>query len=62
MNTGQYDDSDLERQIETINAFHQDFKALVRKYMPQYPTNDRDAGLLVEMQDRTSCYSPWIWS
>ena len=47
---------------EFIQTFAQEFKTLVRKYMPEYPNNETDAILLARMQEQTSCYNPWIWA
>lgn len=46
---------------EKAEAFGREFKALVRKFCPE-PFAEVDDHLLVMMQDRTSCYSPYIWS
>ena len=39
--------------------FLKEFKTLVRKYVPKY---DNSAELLDLMQERTSVFSPYIWS
>lgn len=51
-----------DQEWERLQMFKREFKALVRKYSPQYPTTDEQAEFLAFMQDGTSCYSPWIWS
>ncbi len=53
---------DYDARHEQIQKFHLEFKNLVRKYMPKYPTNDFDTETLTMMQDKTSCYNPYIWS
>ena len=41
-----------------VQEFHKEFKDLVRKYVPKYVHTD----LLDMMQEKTSVYSPYIWS
>jgi hypothetical protein len=53
---------ELDELFDKRDAFADEFKALVRKYMPQYPQNGRESQLLAMLQEQTSCYSPWIWS
>ena len=48
--------------FEKAEAFLEEFKALVRKYVPDYPEDDETLELLYAIQDRTSCFSPYIWS
>ncbi len=56
------EDDSFEKDYQHIQQFAEEFKTLVRKYMPEYPDNDHDAVLLMQMQEQTSCYSPWVWS
>lgn len=55
---------DYDKEHQRLNEFHAEFKALVRKYVPTYPTEPEDYSVefLADMQDRTSVYSPYIWS
>jgi hypothetical protein len=53
---------ELDELFDKRDAFADEFKALVRKYMPQSPQNGRESQLLAMLQEQTSCYSPWIWS
>ena len=50
-------EEEWDRVYEKADAFLADFKALVRKYA----TKD-DQELLYIMQDRTSVFSPYVWS
>jgi len=61
------DDLDWDKFDELYNKseqFIKDFKSLVRKYVPKYPTKQYDPGfeLLSMMQDRVSVYNPYVWS
>lgn len=42
--------------------FQNEFAALVRKYLPEYPRTPAEEDLLAMMQERTSCYSPYVWT
>lgn len=55
-------EQDYDKRHEHVQAFSKEFKQLVRKYMKKYPTNEFDAETLAMMQDKTSCYNPFIWS
>ena len=55
-------EDDFDARHEHVENFTKEFKELVRKYMKKYPTNDFDAETLMMMQDRTSCYNPYVWS
>lgn len=55
-------EKDFDERHRHVQNFTMEFKALVRKYMKEYPENDFDAETLMQMQDVTSCYSPFIWS
>jgi hypothetical protein len=64
-------EEDLDKNQEQANAFARDFKALVRKYVPAYPSTEsgldqkeqmRQSMLLYQMQDMTSVFSPFVWS
>ena len=50
-----------EERHEMLEQFSKDFARLVRRYMPEYPNNAFDADTLAMMQDRTSCYNPYVW-
>jgi hypothetical protein len=47
---------------EKAQAFHAEFKVLVRKYVPTFPQDNTSAEFLSMIQDRTSCFAPYIWS
>jgi hypothetical protein len=47
---------------ETIGKFHDEFKELVRKYVPTYPNAEQSTAFLYMIQDKTSCFSPFVWS
>ena len=51
-----------ERNYEKANEFHERFKKLVRDYFKEYPETEEDRELLAMIQDKTSCFSPYIWS
>lgn len=51
-----------EENHNKAEKFITDFKKLVRSYVPEYPETDKDAELLDMIQDRTSCFNPYIWS
>lgn len=55
---------DWDKAHDEVNKFHEEFKALVRKYVPKYPESaqDYEVELLAMMQDKTSVYGPYIWS
>lgn len=49
----------LDEKLDIADAFLQDFKALVRKYVP---TDEEDWDeLLYLLQERTSVFAPYIW-
>lgn len=50
-----------EEEFQKLEDFNREFKALVRKYMPEYPRTADQARFLGAMQDRTSVFSPFIW-
>jgi len=60
--TEEYTEEDYERRHQKAEEFSVEFKALVRKYFPEYPVNSFEMDLLYNIQDRTSCFSPYIWS
>jgi hypothetical protein len=41
-------------------AFADEFARLVRRYIPEYVSEDAKE-MLPLMQDMTSCYSPYVW-
>lgn len=53
---------DGEAEHEFVEHFGRMFKNLVRQYMPEYPTTEQQHDLLAQMQDRTSCFAPYVWS
>lgn len=65
-------EKDWDEIHDKANAFSREFKALVRKYVPE-PTmkvegfkivsvDHFNSTLLAMMQDRTSVYCPYVWS
>lgn len=55
-------EDELDAVYEKAQAFHEEFRHLVRKYMPKEPDSEDDGLLLMMMQERTSVYNPWIWA
>ena len=57
-------EDEMDKILDAAEAFLVEFKALVRKYVPEYPISDKEGQmeLLHLMQDRTSCFAPYIWS
>lgn len=53
---------DYDAEHEFVLHFGRMFKNLVRQYMSTYPGSDQQADILAQMQDRTSCYAPYVWS
>lgn len=52
-----------EQIWEKAQCFGADFRRLVRRYMPNdYSESDESSDLMCQMQDKTSCYSPYIWA
>lgn len=51
-----------EEDYTLLQNFNVEFKQLVRKYMPEYPETPERLDVLYAMQDRTSCFAPFIWS
>jgi hypothetical protein len=60
--SGEQQDYFTDEDHQVVQRFSEEFKALVRKYMPLYPSTQRQSVFLANMQDKTSLYSPWIWS
>lgn len=53
----------FDEKLDKAEAFQREFKALVRRYIPEYPCQDADnLEVLYLMQDKTSCFTPYIWS
>lgn len=53
---------DYEAEHAFVQHFGRMFKNLVRQYMLDYPTTTQQADILSQMQDRTSCFAPYVWS
>jgi len=51
-----------DAEWQKTQQFAAEFKALVRKYMPKSPVTANEGDMLAFMQDKTSCYSPYVWS
>lgn len=54
-------DKDYDDRHAAVQAFHAEFIALVRKYMPKYPRDDFEADTLAMLQEKTSCFNPSVW-
>lgn len=50
----------LDEKLDKADEFLAEFKLLVRKYVPDYDSAESD--FVMMLQDRTSVYSPYIWS
>ena len=50
-----------DETYNSVQEFAAEFRALVRKHMPQYPVTDEQYEQLTSMQDQTSCFSPAVW-
>lgn len=55
-------EEDYDEIYEKVNAFHIEFKALVRKHLPKFPTDEKGSELHTMIQERTSTFAPYIWS
>lgn len=53
---------DDEEAWEQVQEFSRRFAMLVREFMPEYPHDDQGCLMLMQMQEHTSCYSPYVWS
>lgn len=67
--TSTLSDDDHDRLHAIHDKWLEDFARLVRKYVPEDPDDIRDPekakfaqAVLRDIQDATSCYSPYIWS
>ena len=52
---------DSDQLWEKAQCFAADFRRLVRRYVPEYLSEEYHE-LLPQMQDATSCYSPVVWT
>lgn len=50
-----------EERWQKAQAFGAEFAKLVRRYMPEHNNSEDYVELLPQMQDKTSCYSPYVW-
>ena len=50
-----------DEEFEKVEAFLAEFKALVRKYVPDY-NGEESVMMLMWLQEKTSVYNPYIWS
>lgn len=50
----------FDEQNEAVEGFLEEFKALVRKYVPKYDKDGID--LLYRLQEKTSVFNPYIWN
>lgn len=56
------DDLEIDERFLKAEAFEEEFKQLVRRYVLSFPDNDFDMVMLHMLQERTSCFSPYVWS
>jgi hypothetical protein len=56
-------ESEYEDNCEKSQEFLKEFKALIRKYVPDYPeTTEKELQLLYMIGDCTSVFNPYVWS
>ena len=55
-------DMNLDEKYQRADAFLEEFKTLVHKHAGSDIFNKVDPELLAMLQDRTSCFQPYLWT